>query len=294
MTEKVNPLDAAAPYLGSFDPGLYVVATPIGNLGDITLRALAVLNGVDGILCEDTRHTRILLAHFGIKKPLVAFHEHNEVEMLPVVLSELKQRKRYALVSDAGTPLISDPGFKLVREAVRQDIRVIPIPGPSAVMAVLSAAGLPTDRFTFAGFPPAKAKGRDEWLKGLAGLPGTLVLFESPHRLADTLEAIGRVLGDRQVAVGRELTKRFEEVAVLPAADALARFSDMKEVKGEVVVLVAPGEAATADAGDIEVWLKGALAQGMPLKLASAEASARFGVSRNEAYDMALSLKNTL
>lgn len=292
MSAKVNPLDAALPYLGQFDAGLYVVATPIGNLGDITLRALAVLAAADAILCEDTRHTRMLLTHFGIKKPLVAFHEHNESETLPGLLAELRAGRKLALVSDAGTPLISDPGFKLVRGAVAAGVRVIPIPGASSVMAALSAAGLPTDRFTFAGFPPARARARDEWLAGLAALPGTLVLFESPHRIGDTLEAVARVLGGRTVAVGRELTKRFEEMAVLPAAEAAARFSDMKEVKGEVVLLIAPGEAAAADPADVGAWLSAALAGGMPLKAAAAEASARFGLSRNEAYDMALALRN--
>ena len=193
-------------------PGLHVVATPIGNLGDVSFRALATLAAADAIVAEDTRVTKTLLAHYGIATPLVAYHEHNAAVMRPHLLARLAGGAALALVSDAGTPLISDPGFKLVSEALAQNIEVVSVPGASAVLAALVVAGLPTDRFFFEGFLPPKSAARRGRIAELSSIPGTLVFFESPRRLADTLSDLTAVLGSREAAIARELTKHFETV----------------------------------------------------------------------------------
>ena len=190
-------------------PGLHVVATPIGNLGDISFRALATLAAADAVIAEDTRVTRILLAHYGIATPLVAYHEHNAHEMRPRLLARLREGAALALVSDAGTPLVSDPGFKLVADAVAENIAVTSVPGASAVLAALVVAGLPTDRFFFEGFLPSKSAARRARIAELAAVPGTLVFFESPRRLTETLDDVAAVLAAAEAAVARELTKHF-------------------------------------------------------------------------------------
>jgi 16S rRNA (cytidine1402-2'-O)-methyltransferase len=221
------------------EPGLYLVATPIGNLADITLRALATLDRADVVYCEDTRHSRTLLAHFAIARPTRAYHEHNAERERPRVLAELAAGKSVALISDAGTPLISDPGYKLVREAVAAGHRVVSLPGASATLAALGAAGLPTDAFLFAGFLPPKAGARRTRLGELKAVPATLVFFEAPSRLGDSLADIAAVLGAREAAVARELTKLHEEVRRGTPA-GLAQWATETAPRGEMVILVGP------------------------------------------------------
>ena len=223
---------------------LYVVATPSGNLEDMTARALRVLREADLIACEDTRHTRKLLSHFGIGTSLWAYHDHNEREKAPELLERLKQGRDIALVSDAGTPAIADPGYRLVRLCREQGLPVVAVPGPSALTAALSIAGLPTDRFAFEGFLPSKVKARRELLTALAGEPRTLAFYESPHRLRATLEDVVVVLGaEREIAVARELTKMYEECVRGSAAEVAAKFA-ASVIRGEVVLLIAPAPAA--------------------------------------------------
>jgi 16S rRNA (cytidine1402-2'-O)-methyltransferase len=220
-------------------PGkLLVVATPIGNLDDLSPRARAAFAEADLIACEDTRHTGRLLAHLGIRKPLVSLHEHNERQRLPRLLADLQEGKTVAVASDAGTPLLSDPGFLLVREAAALGIRVEPIPGPSALLAALVASGLPPYPFTFAGFPPPKSGKRRSFYKAWAGLGHTLILFESPHRILASLEDAIAELGDRPAAVCRELTKLHEETLRGPLSEILAELKARPGVKGEFVVVV--------------------------------------------------------
>ena len=216
---------------------LYVVATPIGNLEDITLRALRVLGEVAAIACEDTRQTVKILNRYGLKKPLISYFHPREGQRIPEIIRQLKEGRDIALVSDAGTPGISDPGFPLIREALRGGIPVIPIPGPSAVAAALSAAGLPTHRFLFVGFPPAKKTGLPKFLEPLAGEGATLVFYLPTRRLAEFLKAVTEILGDRQVVVARELTKIHEEFLRGNACD-LARAVGSRTLKGEATVLV--------------------------------------------------------
>ena len=216
---------------------LYVVATPIGNLEDITARALRVLREVDVVACEDTRRTRALLTHFDVHTPTVSYHEHNKLTRGPQLLRQLAEGRSVALVSDAGTPGISDPGALLVREASAAGIPVVPIPGPSAVATALSAAGLPADRFVFDGFLPVKPGRRVNRLKELRDLEMTIVVYESPHRIVAALEAIGEVFGERPIVVARELTKQFEEITTAPAAAHLARLR-AGVVRGEFTVVI--------------------------------------------------------
>jgi len=220
-------------------PGkLLVVATPIGNLDDLSPRARAAFAAADLIACEDTRHTGRLLAHLGIKKPLVSLHEHNERQRLPRLLADLDAGKTIAVASDAGTPLLSDPGFLLVREAAARGVRIEPIPGPSALLAALVASGLPPHPFTFAGFPPPKTGKRRAFYKQWADLGHTLILFESPHRILASLEDALAELGDRPVAVCRELTKLHEETLRGPLSAVLEELKARPGIKGEIVVVV--------------------------------------------------------
>src|SRR5512145_1879118 len=213
----------AKPALGNVSGTLYVVATPIGNLEDVSARALRVLKEVDLIACEDTRRTRALLAHFDIHTPTVSYYEHNKLARGPQILRKLQDGQSVALVTDAGTPGISDPGFLLVREARAAGVTVVPVPGPSALIAALSAAGVPADRFVFDGFLPVKPGRRRNRLKTLRALDTTVVLYESPHRIAATLRAIGEVYGEVELVVARELTKQYEEVVRATPAAHLAR-----------------------------------------------------------------------
>ena len=228
---------------------LHVVATPIGNLGDLSPRALETLKRVDAICAEDTRHTRQLLAHFGLERPLLALHEHNEGDAAAPLVARLLAGDSLALVSDAGTPLVSDPGFRLVRAARAAGVRVSPVPGPSALVAALSAAGLPSDRFVFEGFLPAKAKARREHLQALAAEPRTMIFYESSHRIEDTLADMAMAFGDdRPAVVARELTKLFETVLNGGLAGLARRVrEDANQRKGEFVVLV-QGAPEAADA----------------------------------------------
>ncbi len=220
-------------------PGkLLVVATPIGNLDDLTPRARAAFEAADVIACEDTRHTGLLLHHLGIKKPLVSLHEHNERQRLPRLLADLEAGRTVALASDAGTPLLSDPGFLLVREAAARGIRIEPLPGPSALLAALVASGLPPYPFTFAGFPPPKSGKRRTFFRTWAALPHTLIFFESPHRLLASLDDAVAELGDRPAAIARELTKLHEEVLRGALSELRAELGKRPSLKGEFVVVV--------------------------------------------------------
>jgi 16S rRNA (cytidine1402-2'-O)-methyltransferase len=219
---------------------LVVVATPIGNLDDLSPRARAAFETADLVACEDTRHTGRLLAHLGIKRPLVSLHEHNERQRLPRLLADLREGKTIALASDAGTPLLSDPGFLLVREAVAAGFRIEPIPGPAAPLAALVVSGLPPYPFTFAGFPPPKTGKRRAFYRGWAGLGHTLVVFESPHRLLASLEDALAELGDRPAAIARELTKMHEEVLRGQLSELLAELKGRSSLKGEFVVVIGP------------------------------------------------------
>ncbi|MGO8738761.1 16S rRNA (cytidine(1402)-2'-O)-methyltransferase [Rhodoblastus sp.] len=272
-------------------PGLHVVATPIGNLRDITLRALGTLAAADAVIAEDTRVSRTLLAHYGIATPLVAYHEHNAEAMRPVLLARLKKGERLALISDAGTPLVSDPGFKLVGEALAAGLPVTSAPGPSAVLAALVVAGLPTDRFFFEGFLPAKSGARRARIAELAAIPGTLVFFESPRRLADTLGDLAAVLGPRQAAVARELTKHFESVRRGPVDALAADYQRDGPPKGEIVLLVAPpGEDAPAlDGAALDDKIRAALEK-FSLKDAASVVAAETGQPRRKVYARALEL----
>lgn len=273
-------------------PGLYVVATPIGNLGDITLRALRLLEQADTIACEDTRVSARLLTHFGLRAPLLAYHDHNAARVRPELLRRLLAGQRVALISDAGTPLISDPGFRLVREAVDRGVAVTTLPGASAPLAALVLSGLPCDRFYFGGFLPRTQAARRDALGRIANVPASLVFLESPRRLASSLGDMVSVLGpQREAAVARELTKRFEEVRRGPLARLADRYAAEGPPKGEVVVVVGPpGETAPA-AADLEALLRRALGSGS-LKEAVAAVAAMTGAPRREVYEKALALKD--
>jgi 16S rRNA (cytidine1402-2'-O)-methyltransferase len=277
----------AAPALA---PGLHLVATPIGNLADISLRALRTLAAADAILAEDTRVTRKLVSHYGIGAPLVAYHEHNAAEMRPKVLARLERGAALALVSDAGTPLVSDPGFKLVRAVLDAGFAATAVPGASAVLGALSVAGLPTDRFFFEGFLPTKSAARHARLEALTGIPSTLVLFETAPRLAAALADLAEVLGARPAAVARELTKVFEEVRRGSLQELAAHYAAAPRPKGEIVLVVGPpAEAAAASTEDTDTMLRAALER-LSVKDAAAEIARASGRGRREVYARALQL----
>jgi 16S rRNA (cytidine1402-2'-O)-methyltransferase len=271
--------------------GLHIVATPIGNLADISLRALATLAAADAVVAEDTRVTKTLLAHYGIATPLVSYHEHNAAVMRPHLLARLEDGAALALVSDAGTPLISDPGFKLVSEALARKIPVVSVPGASAVLAALVVAGLPTDCFFFEGFLPAKSGPRRQRIAALASVPGTLVFFESARRVRETLADLGEILGPREAAVARELTKYFETVRRAPLPELVAASDTDAPLKGEIVILVAPpgAESACADPEAIDARLVTAL-ETLSVKDAAAVVSAETGQPRRKVYARAVAL----
>jgi 16S rRNA (cytidine1402-2'-O)-methyltransferase len=216
---------------------LYIVSTPIGNREDITLRALRILKEVDLIAAEDTRHTSLLLRHFGIQTPLTSYFEGNELKKKEFILSKLKQGDQIALVSDAGTPGISDPGFRLIQLAIESQIPIVPIPGPSAAITALSVSGLPTDAFFFKGFLPHKSKKRRDLLKQLEGVKETLVFYESPHRISETLKDILEILGDREIVLTRELTKVYEEIRRGKVSEIQNQIADRK-LKGEITLVI--------------------------------------------------------
>ncbi|MDU6412132.1 MAG: 16S rRNA (cytidine(1402)-2'-O)-methyltransferase [Yersiniaceae bacterium] len=269
---------------------LYVVPTPIGNLGDITQRALAVLQGVDLVAAEDTRHTGLLLQHFAINARLFALHDHNEQQKAELLLSKLQEGQSIALVSDAGTPLINDPGYHLVRRCREAGIRVVPLPGACAAIAALSAAGLASDRFCYEGFLPAKTKARKDTLQALIEEPRTLIFYESTHRLIDSLTDMVAVLGaDRYVVLARELTKTWESIQGAPVAELLAWvLEDENRRKGEMVLIV-EGHKATEEALPAEALRTLALLQKeLPLKKAAALAAEIHNVKKNSLYRYAL------
>jgi 16S rRNA (cytidine1402-2'-O)-methyltransferase len=271
-------------------PGLYLVSTPIGNLGDMTIRALAVLANADLVYCEDTRHSRILLSHFQIDRALRPYHEHNAEAERPRIVAEVEKGKVVALISDAGTPLVSDPGYKLVRDCIDRDLLVTAVPGASAVMGAIAVAGLPTDRFQFAGFLPSREGQRKSRLAELADVQATLVLFEAPNRLAATLGDIVDVLGaERPLAVARELTKRFEEVKRGSALE-LAAWAAAEPARGEVAIVV--GQRISTEVDDKAIArLLGEHIGELGLKEASKRVAAKLGVARGRVYDVGLKLK---
>ena len=272
-------------------PGLYIVATPIGNLADVSLRALATLAAADVVACEDTRVTAVLLRHYSIAAPLLAYHDHNAARQRPKLLAALAEGKAVALVSDAGTPLVSDPGYKLVVEARAAGHAVVPIPGASAVLAGLVASGLPTDAFLFAGFLPPKSAARRTRLSELAAVPATLVFFESGPRLAASLADMAEMFGDRDGVVARELTKTFETIRGGTLAELAAAYGEDGAPKGEIVVLVGPPGADAPSVEDADRLLA-TLLEVKPLSEAVAEAASLTGLKRRDLYKRALALKD--
>ena len=272
-------------------PGLYLVSTPIGNLRDITIRALETLAGADVIACEDTRVTRKLLDHFGIVTPLTPYHEHNAASARPKLLARIAGGESVALVSDAGTPMISDPGYKLVRAAHEAGHAVTSMPGPSALLAALTNAGLPTDRFFFEGFLPAKASQRNARISELARIPATLVLFESGPRLADALSALASGFGEREAAVCRELTKLHEEVRRDTLSQLAHDYLEGRETRGEIVIVIAPPAESEAppDAEALDEIIRNSLKR-LSLKDAVSEIAESTGIPRREVYQRALAL----
>ena len=270
-------------------PGLYLVATPIGNLRDITLRALDVLNAADMVLAEDTRVAAKLLHAFGLSKKLERYDEHSAERSGPKALALLAEGGRVALVSDAGTPLISDPGYRLGREAIAQGSAVYPVPGASALLAGLAVAGLPTDRFLFAGFPPPKSVARRAFFEELAGVRATLVFFEGASRVAASLADMAVVFGAREAAVARELTKLYETVIRAPLA-VLAADPRLARPKGEIVILVGPGREVASTAADADTALRDALTRLRPAEAASEVAKA-LGLPRRDLYRRAMEMR---
>jgi len=274
---------------------LYIIATPIGNLEDITFRAVRLLKEVALVAAEDTRHSRKLLTHYGISTPLTSYYDHNQSLKGERILAALRDGKHVALISDAGTPCISDPGYQLVRDALAEGIKVIPIPGACAAVSALSAAGLPTDCFTFAGFPPNKEGKRRSFLAGLIHAHGTVVLYEAPHRLVDTLTDIAAIMGERQVVVARELTKLYEECLQGTATAVREQVKEGRE-RGEVVVLIAPADNTTqrVEGPSPHEQLRTFLTKGHTVKEAAALVAAATGLPRRELYAQALLLRDII
>ena len=270
-------------------PGLHIVATPIGNLGDITLRALCVLAAADVVYCEDTRHSRTLMSHFGLATKMQAYHEHNAERERPRIIARLEAGERIALISDAGTPLISDPGYKLVRDVVAVGYAVYALPGPCAAVAALTVAGLPTDSFMFAGFLPPKSGQRQARLKELVAVPATLVFYEAPTRVAEAIADMAAVLGDRSCAIARELSKLHEEVQ-RGSLSALAAELSGTELRGEIAIVVAPPLDAVAADADITAALVAAL-DVSSTRDAVRMVAERLGVAKTRVYDLAMDLK---
>jgi 16S rRNA (cytidine1402-2'-O)-methyltransferase len=271
---------------------LYVVSTPIGNLEDITLRALRILREVDLIAAEDTRRTRQLLTHYGIHKPLISYHEHNQRMREDTLLEKLREGKQVALVTDAGTPGISDPGQPLIRKAACEGIPLVPIPGPSAAIAALSISGLPTESFLFYGFLPAKTSARKKFLEALKKRLETLIFYESPRRLGAFLKDALEILGDRQVVVTREITKVFEETLRGTIGDVLEKIGE-KEVRGEITVILAGNsQEENVDSPSIQDALRDyVLNSGASMKEAIERVAEDLGVAKREVYQESLNLK---
>jgi 16S rRNA (cytidine1402-2'-O)-methyltransferase len=280
-----------APDKITLDSGLYLVATPIGNLGDITLRALNVLASVQLIACEDTRVSAKLLNHYGIRTRMEAYHEHNAEHMRPKLLTALAHGESIALISDAGTPLISDPGYKLVVAAIEADIKIIPIPGASSVMAAMCVAGLPTDKFAFVGFLPTSAGDAKNTLLAFSHVPASLILFSTPSKIQGNLELCLNILGDRKMTMCRELTKLYEETWRGNISSLIEALKSGIEPRGEIVLVIAPPDAApVVDESLIDEALLEHLAR-LPLKSAAMEVAAIYNIPKNKAYQRALELK---
>ncbi len=274
---------------------LYVVATPIGNLEDITLRALKVLAQVDLIAAEDTRHTGRLLAAHALKTPLISYHEHNEQQRTPELIKKLEAGLQLALVTDAGTPTVSDPGYRLVEKAAQNSISVVPLPGPSAAVAALSAAGLPTDSFTFVGFPVRKKNKRLLQLKSLSSLPHAVVFYQSPHRLKEFLIEIQEAFGDRPAVLARELTKIHEEFIRGTLGRIVAKLEQRKQVKGECTLIISGAIPAEPAEADIKTAIQAAIAeQDRSLSDLAKLLAKRLGVPRKVVYEKALALKKKI
>ncbi|HML94554.1 MAG TPA: 16S rRNA (cytidine(1402)-2'-O)-methyltransferase [Thermodesulfobacteriota bacterium] len=271
---------------------LYIVGTPIGNLEDITLRALRTLKEADVIACEDTRTTRKLLSRYGIEKPLLSYHEHNETVRAEEIAALLAEGKSVALVTDAGTPCISDPGYRAVRLASERGFEVLPVPGPSAAIAALSVSGLPTSGFVFLGFPPRTRKALGEFLTRVKDYPETLVFYESPNRAEKTLKVMLDTLGDRNVSLGREITKLYEETIRGRISQVLERVEEKGSVKGEVTLIVegADRKAAKPDSETVESLLEGYRAEGLSLKDAVRKTTEETGASKSSTYKRALEI----
>jgi 16S rRNA (cytidine1402-2'-O)-methyltransferase len=278
--------------MNPLEPGLYIVATPIGNLGDLSPRAADVLSRADVVAVEDSRVTAKLLNHLGVKRPMTPYHDHNAEGVRPGLVARMAS-EAVALVSDAGTPLISDPGYKLVRDARAAGHPVVTIPGPCAAVAALTLAGLPTDRFLFLGFLPSKAHARAEAIAEVAGVRATLILYESGPRLSTCLRALHEGLGDREAAVAREITKRFEEAVSGTLSELAARYEDVAP-KGEIVVIVAPpGEAPPPTQVDADAALRDALAR-LPASKAAGEVAKALSLDRRTLYARAMELRSPL
>jgi 16S rRNA (cytidine1402-2'-O)-methyltransferase len=283
----IEGVRAPAPPLAA---GLYIVATPIGNLGDVTLRALRTIAAADLLACEDSRVSRVLLDRYGIARGLTTYHEHNAAEQRPRLLAALAEGRSVALISDAGTPLLSDPGYRLVVEAAAAGHAVFPIPGASALLAGLVTAGLPTDAFFFAGFLPPKEVARRKRLAALARVPGTLIFYESPHRLGAALADMASTLGDRPAVMARELTKAFETVRRGRLLSLAAEFAGASP-KGEIVVLVGPPSEEVPEAEEVDALLMRLLQSGT-VRSAADDAAAATGLPRRNLYQRALALKD--
>jgi 16S rRNA (cytidine1402-2'-O)-methyltransferase len=271
-------------------PGLHILSTPIGNLGDITLRALSALAAADLVLCEDTRTSGKLMERFAIKAKLEPYHEHNADKVRPRIIARLKEGARIALISDAGTPLVSDPGYRLVMEAVDEGIAVSACPGASAVLHALAIAGLPTNRFMFLGFFPEKDGDRARLCAEVKGIRSTLLFFESPHRIVETLQAMAAGLPGRRFAVGRELTKLHEDMLRGTADEIAAVLAARPAIKGEITIVAGPPAEMTHSLEEAEPAMREALAA-MPASKAAAEIAKRFGLPRKEVYARMLALK---
>jgi 16S rRNA (cytidine1402-2'-O)-methyltransferase len=270
---------------------LYLVATPIGNLEDITYRAVRVLREADLIACEDTRQTRKLLDHYDIRKPTVSYHEHNEAERAPELASRLAAGTVIALVSDAGMPLVSDPGYRLVRAAIELQVPVQALPGPSAALTALAASGLPTDSFRFGGFLPSKPGQRARALEALAGEHATAIFYEAPHRILEALEAIEQVLGSRPVVVARELTKIHEEFLRGTAAEVRAQLAARDAIRGEITVLIGKATGPAPDDTPLDEAVERLVNGGTPRMDAIKQVARRRGLSKREVYDQLLKAK---
>jgi len=296
MNKKTNKIGDSKESHLEYD--LYIIATPIGNMGDITLRALETLKAVDIILCEDTRTSGKLLSFYGISNKKLSYHEHNAISMSSRVISMIKEGKKIALISDAGMPLISDPGYRLVSECVKEDLKVTCLPGASASLTALAISGLPTNRFLFAGFIPQKQSARKKFLSELKDIPSTLIFYETSRRLLDSLIAIKDNIGDRNIAVARELTKKFEEVRRDTVSKIISYYKDSDRPKGEIVIILEGQDKnikISFDNNELDEYLNIMIKdKNMSVKDVSALAAEKFGCKKHYAYNRAIELKKDI